>query len=279
MRRAARESATVHCGHHDDRTGRVRRVGGPDGRTARRVRGRRGDRAAVGHRADERFLACSTHKPLVAGAVLRRAEADPGYLDKLVRYDRSRLEEYAPVTGERVDTGMTVAELCAASVGVSDNTAANLLFDEVGGPAGATAFVRSLGDDITRMDRNETSLNVGAPGDERDTTTPRRIVETYRALLLGTALAPTGRDRLTGWLVGSTTGKDLVRAGLPADWRAGDKSGSGAAGEVNNVAIAWPPGRGPWLIGVYTAPTKAEPPARPIVAEAARIVVAALGRA
>ncbi|WP_018681284.1 class A beta-lactamase [Actinokineospora enzanensis] len=233
---------------------------------------------SAGHRADELFLSCSTHKPLVAANILHRAETESALLGQLIRYDRSRLLEYAPITGRHVDTGMTVADLCAAAVEVSDNTADNLLFDLVGGPAGVTAFVRSLGDTITRLDRVEPDLNVAAPGDERDTTTPTRITRTLGKLLLADGLTQPGKDRLIGWMVDSTTGKDLVRAALPTGWRTGDKSGSGAQGQVNNVAITWPPNGAPWLVAVFTAPNDHDGDrTRPFVARAAKIAVDALG--
>ncbi|GAA4929897.1 beta-lactamase class A [Actinomycetospora succinea] len=232
---------------------------------------------AVGHRADERALMCSTAKVLIAAAVLRRAATEPGLLDRTIRYSRADLLDYAPTTERFVDTGMTVAALCEAALVVSDNTAANLLSALLGGPAATTAFVRTLGDTTTRLDRLEPELNETAPGDERDTTTPAAMVADLRALVLGDALDPAGRDRLTGWMVGAVTGTEQIRAGLPRDWRVGDKTGSGAQGENNDVAVAWPPGRAPWVIAVFTTPTDpASTNGRATIADATRIATAAL---
>ncbi|PRY44946.1 class A beta-lactamase [Umezawaea tangerina] len=232
-----------------------------------------GTGTTVAHRADERFLMCSTHKALVAAAVLRTGVD----LDRLVRYDESELLSYAPVTSQHVADGMTVAALCEAAITRSDNTADNLLLEILGGPQAVTAFVRTLGDDVTRLDRVEPDLNVGAPGDERDTSTPARMVADLRELVLDDGLDPAGRDRLTGWLTANTTGDDLIRAGLPAGWRVGDKTGSGAAGEVNDIAVVWPPGRAPWVVAVYAVPTDPKSTAvRAAVASASRIVTAAL---
>ncbi|KAA2266552.1 class A beta-lactamase [Solihabitans fulvus] len=231
----------------------------------------------VGHRADERFLMCSTHKVFVVAAILALRGRQPGLLDRLIRYDRSQLLSYAPVTSQHVADGMTVSALCEAAITVSDNTAVNLLQQVLGGPAAATAYVRTTGDQVTRLDRLEPDLNVGAPGDERDTTTPAQFAADLRTLALGDTLDPAGRDLLTGWLTAATTGGALVRAGLPAGWRAGDKSGSGAAGEVNDVAVVWPPNHAPLVVTVFTAPTdRASKAGQATVAGAASIAVKAL---
>nr|WP_158883197.1 class A beta-lactamase [Amycolatopsis anabasis] len=213
-----------------------------------------GSGAAVGHRADERFLLCSTLKTLVVSAILRSHQRQPGLLDRVIHYDRAQLLSHAPVTSRHVADGMTVAALCEAAITQSDNTAANLLFQVLGGPPAVTDFARSLGDPLTRADRTEPELNVSAPGDERDTSTPARMAADLRALALGDALDPAGRELLGGWLRANVTGGKSIRAGLPAGWPVGDKTGSGAQGEVNDVAVVWPPGRAPLVIAVYTAP-------------------------
>jgi beta-lactamase class A len=236
-----------------------------------------GDGATVRHRADERFLMCSTHKMLAVSAILRSSSRQPGLLDRLVHFDRSQLLEYAPVTSQHVADGMTVSALCQAALTRSDNTAANLLLGILGGPSAVTAFARTLGDEVTRLDRTEPDLNVAAPGDERDTSTPTSMATDLRALATGDALDPASRDLLIGWLTASETGTGLIRAGLPAGWRTGDKSGTGGNGEVNDVAVVWPPGRPPLLIAVYTAPADPDSSAgTATVASAAAIVAKAL---
>jgi beta-lactamase class A len=214
-----------------------------------------GSGAVLSHRGDERFLMASTAKLPAVAAVLHRTAADPALLDRVVRYGPDALLEYAPVTAANVATGMTVAGLCDAALTVSDNTAMNLLLDLLGGPAAVTAFVRGLGDPATRLDRTEPDLNVsGGAADERDTTTPSAIVGAVRAVTLGDGLGPAGRERLTGWLLANTTGDATIRAGVPAGWRVGDKTGTGAQGERNDVGILLPPDRAPLVLAVYTDP-------------------------
>lgn len=206
----------------------------------------------INHRGEERFAMCSTFKWLLAAQVLARVDRDEESLDRRIVVSAADLVSWSPVAETRTgEAGMTVAELCEAAVTRSDNTAANLLLATIGGPEGFTAFARSLGDDWTRLDRIETALNSAIPGDPRDTTTPAAMLRDLQAVLLGEVLQPASRERLVGWLVGNKTGDARLRAGLPNDWRVGDKTGSGAHASHNDVGIAWPPGRAPLLVAAY----------------------------
>jgi beta-lactamase class A len=226
----------------------------------------------IQHRAGERFLMCSTFKWLAAAAVLARVDSGKERLDRRVVYGKDALLDYAPVTSKHVGAaGLSVAELCAAAVTLSDNTAANLLLASMGGPTAITAFARSLGDETTRLDRIEPELNLGSPGDIRDTTTPDAMLADLHRVLLGNRLSAGSRDLLLQWLRGCSTGLDALRAGLPKDWTAGDKTGSGSQGETNDVAIIWPPLRKPLLVTAYYAGSHAEPAQR-------KAVLATVGR-
>ena len=231
----------------------------------------------AGHRADERFPLCSTFKWLAAAAILARVDAGRENLDRRVRYAASDLVPYSPVTKERVAEGMTLAEICEAAITRSDNTAGNLMLAAIEGPAGLTAYARAVGDGATRLDRTETALNEAKPGDPRDTTTPAAMAANLRALVLGTGLAPASRERLTGWLVANTTGGARIRAGLPAGWRVGDKTGTGENGTNNDVAVVWPPGRAPLVICAYvTEPKSGFERCNAAIAGVARAVAASL---
>ena len=228
----------------------------------------------LAHRADERFAMCSTFKWVLAAAVLARVDGSQLSLEERVSYQSTDLLEYAPVTRENIAAGsMTIEALAQAAVTVSDNTAANLLLAKVGGPAGLTQFVRSLDDTVTRLDRNEPTLNSNAPGDPRDTTSPRAMVSLMRRVLCEDALAPSSRERLLGWLRACETGKNRLRAGFPPDWTAGDKTGSGERNAINDVAIAWPPGRAPILVAAYMSDGPSEMQAMQAAhADVARVV-------
>ncbi len=222
-------------------------------------------------RGNERFPMCSTFKVLAASSILAR---EPGLLSKRISYTKADLVPHAPVTEKHLADGLTNAELCAAVLQVSDNPAANLLMKQVGGPAGVTAFARSLGDEAFRLDRWETELNSAIPGDPRDTTTPVAMIRTLQKLALGDALTPAARKLLVDWMLTSTTGAARIRAGVPSDWKVADKTGSGSHGTTNTIAVMYPPGKAPIVIAVYF--TQSEKQRDDVVAAAARAVVVGL---
>jgi len=204
------------------------------------------------HRADERFAMCSTFKLMLVAMVLERVDKGELLLSQRIAYGPADLLSYAPVTKAHVaEGGMSLGDLCAAAIELSDNTAANLLLKLIGGPAGYTARLRRLGDETTRLDRTEPTLNTNLPGDPRDTSTPDAMIDTLRKALLGHMLSAAGMICLIGWMKAATTGLGRLRAGLPSGWTAGDKTGTGDNGAINDLAIAWPPHRAPILIVAY----------------------------
>ena len=231
-----------------------------------------GKRAA--YRDEERFPMASTFKTLAVAAVLARVDRGVERLDRRIPFGKADLLDYAPVTTARVgEGGMTLGELCEAAITDSDNTAANLILATYGGPAGLTDYLRSIGDPTTRLDRFELELNEALPGDPRDTTTPAAMLGTLQVLLLGDALSAASRERLIGWLVANKTGNERLRAGLPAGWRVGDKTGSGYRGTTNDVAIVWPPNRAPLLVAAYLTGSAATFAARnATIADVGRVV-------
>ncbi|CAN0621030.1 Beta-lactamase [Burkholderia multivorans] len=230
------------------------------------------------HRADERFPFCSTFKTMLGAAVLARSVERPALLEQRVTYGQGDLVRYSPVTETRVGTGMTVAELCAAAIQYSDNSAANLLMKLIGGPSAVTAYARSIGDDTFRLDRWETELNTALPGDPRDTTTPAAMAGSLRALALGDALPAAQRARLVEWLRGNKVGDKRIRAGVPPGWQVGDKTGTGDYGTTNDAGVVWPPSRAPIVLAFYYTQTRADATAKDdVIASAARIAVAAFG--
>jgi beta-lactamase class A len=236
-----------------------------------------GSGARVQHRATERFPLCSTFKTMLAAAVLSRSAHDASLLERRVSYGKSDLLPNSPITGKHLDTGMTVAAMCAATIQYSDNAAANLLMKILGGPAAVTAFARSIGDHTFRLDRWETELNSAIPGDVRDTTSPDAMATSLQRLVLGDALGAAQRGQLETWLLGNTTGAARIRAGVPADWKVGDKTGLGSYGSNNDTGVLWPPAGAPLVLAVYLTFPREDAPARnDVIASAARIVVNAL---
>jgi beta-lactamase class A len=210
-----------------------------------------GSGVRLAHRAGERFAMCSTFKLMLSAAVLTRVERGTLRLEQPVSYSRTQLLPNSPVTAAHVAEGtLPLERLAQAALEESDNTAANLLLALIGGPPGYTAYLRGLGDSTTRLDRNELALNSNLPGDPRDTTTPAAMLADMQRTLLGEALAEASRSRLLDWMRNCRTGGERLRAGLPPGWSAGDKTGTGDHGAVNDLAIFWPPGRRPPVLVV-----------------------------
>jgi beta-lactamase class A len=229
-------------------------------------------------REGERFIMCSTFKLSLATAMLARADADQEDLNRIIHYGKADLLDVSPVTTRNVETGMRVVDLCGAAILYSDNSAANLLLTELGGPEALTRWWREIGDTVTRLDRREPALNV--PDGDKDTTTPAAMLGNLKTMLLGNGLSPQSRARVMGWLAASTTGGAMLRAGLPSAWAAGDKTGrwssnDPAQGATNDLAIITPPGRKPILVAAYTMGGKGDDAARQaVLADIGRIVAA-----
>lgn len=204
----------------------------------------------IEHRADERFPMLSTFKTLLAASILRDLPART--LQQRLTWDASDLVVNSPITSLTTRNGLTVAQLCEATITRSDNTAANVLMRLVGGPAGVTAFARSLGDDVTRLDRWEPDLNSAIPGDPRDTTSPRAIARSYTKLLLGDALRRADRDQLITWMLANQSTVTRFGAGVPAAWRLADKTGGGDYASRNDVGVTWTPDGAPIVIAALT---------------------------
>lgn len=232
---------------------------------------------AVAYRADERFAFGSTFKALAAGAVLDAVSL--AELDAIVTYTAEDLVPHSPATAPSVDQGLRLREVAEAAVQQSDNTAGNLLLDRLGGAAAFDAALSTLGDDVTEPVRTEPTLNDYVPGDTRDTSTPRALATDLCAYAVGDAFDSADKRKIFGdWLRGSTTGDTLIRAGVPADWTVGDKSGAAAYATRNDIAVLWRPDGAPIVVAVLT--DSAQPDAEyddALVAAAAAGVVEALG--
>ena len=240
-----------------------------------------GNGKQVAYRAGERFPVCSTFKAVLAAAVLAKNTVPSGtnksasaadLLERRVMYARGDLVANSPVTSEHTDTGMSVAQLCAAAIQYSDNTAANLLLRLLGGPPEVTAFARRHGNQPFRLDRYETALNTAIPGDERDTSTPADMGRLLRALMLGDALAAPARQQLKTWMLGNKTGDLRIRAATPAGWQVADKTGTGEYASASDIGVIWPLDRPPIVMAIYT--TSRTPRAiadNDLIAQAARV--------
>ena len=231
----------------------------------------------VEFREDERFAFASTFKSLLAGVVLSENSLEE--MERVITYDEDVLVPHSPVTEENVGTGMSLLELCDATVRFSDNAAANLLLEELGGPEGFTESLEELtGDDVTTLDRYETDMSAAVPGDERDTSTPEALAGSLEAFTLGDVLPEDRREVLVDMLVRNKTGDAVIRAGVPEGWVVGDKTGTGGYGTRNDIAVVWPEEGDPIVLAVLsTMEVEDAEPQDSLIAEATEVVVEALG--
>jgi beta-lactamase class A len=213
-----------------------------------------GTNQTITYRSDERFAYASTHKALAVGALLQQKSiAD---LNQRITYTRDDLVNYNPITEKHVDTGMTLKELCDASIRYSDNTAANLILKQLGGPSGFKKSLSEIGDNVTNPERFEPELNEVKPGETRDTSTPRALATSLQAFTIGDALPTEKRTILIDWLKRNTTGDTLIRAGVPKSWEVADKTGAGSYGTRNDIAIIWPPKGDPIVLAILSSRDK-----------------------
>ncbi|RDW15820.1 class A beta-lactamase [Oceanobacillus arenosus] len=231
-----------------------------------------GSGQVISYQEDERFAYTSTFKALASGALLQKNEIED--LNKVITYTEDELITYSPVTEKHVDTGMTLREIIEAAVRYSDNTAGNLLLNELGGPEGFEEALREIGDEVTEADRFEPTLNTAVPGDSQDTSTPKAVATSLKEFAVSDLLSEEKRAIFNDWLSGNATGDKLIRAGVPDDWKVGDKSGAGGYGTRNDIAVIWPPDREPIVIAILSSrDTEDATYDDALIAEAAKVVV------
>ncbi|MGD7048725.1 class A beta-lactamase [Rossellomorea marisflavi] len=209
-----------------------------------------GSDQTIAYRSEERFAFASTYKALAAALVLKQNTMEE--LEEVIAYTEDDLVSYSPITEKHVDTGMTLAELSEAAVRTSDNTAGNLLFEELGGPEQFQQSLREIGDEVTQSDRYETALNEFTPGNTRDTSTPAALATSLQGFAVGGLLPDDKREILIDWMKGNATGDTLIRAGAPDGWTVADKSGAGRYGTINDIAVVWAPDREPIIMAIMT---------------------------
>lgn len=231
------------------------------------------------YRSQERFPFCSTGKIMAVSAVLKQSMENSHLLQKKVIYNQENLAGYSPITKNHLTQGMTIAELCAAAIMFSDNTAMNLLIKNIGGPASVNAFAHSIGDNAFRLDRFEPELNSAIPGDLRDTSTPAAMSNSLQQLTIGNALAFPQKEQLLSWLKKNTTGNNRIRAGVPAGWVVGDKTGTGDYGTTNDVGVIWPKKCPPIVVAIYFTQNKQDAvPRDDVLASVTRILIRAFAK-
>lgn len=230
----------------------------------------------VGYRANERFPTGCTSKIIGVATILRNNMKDSALLSQRISYSKKDLTNWSPITEKYLSSGMTVEQLCAASISYSDNTAMNLLVKQMGGLDQMTLFAHSLGNTSFRQDNGwPEEAYSGGKGDLKDSSTPKDMANSLQKLAFTDTLAKPQREMLISWLKANTTGTFRIRAGLPKGWIVADKTGTGGAyGTTNDLAIIWPPKCAPIIMAVYyTSDAKSAVKRDDIVASATQLLI------
>ncbi|EPX6948900.1 MULTISPECIES: CARB family carbenicillin-hydrolyzing class A beta-lactamase [Vibrio] len=226
------------------------------------------------YRGDERFPLMSTFKTLACAKML--SDMDSGKLSKnaTAKVDERSIVVWSPVMDKLAGQNTRIEHACEAAMLMSDNTAANLVLNEIGGPKAVTMFLRTIGDKATRLDRIEPRLNEATPGDSRDTTTPNAILNTLRTLIEGETLSYESRVQLKIWMQDNKVSDSLMRSVLPTGWSIADRSGAGGHGSRGINAIIWNENHRPVYISIYVTETELSLQARDqLVAQISQLIL------
>ncbi|MFN7390492.1 class A beta-lactamase [Brevundimonas sp.] len=229
-------------------------------------------------RGEERFVYCSTFKMYLAAATLLRVQAGEERLDRMIPITRADMINHAPVTEPAIGSSLSVEALMKGTVEVSDNPAANILLNAMGGLEPMQAFYRGIGDATTRVDRFEPEMN-RLDGD-KDTIQPLQSLANLQTLLIDadTPLSETSKALLLQWMFDSPTGVGRIKAGVPDGWRVAHKTGTGGYGPTNDIGVLYPPSGAPVLVAAYYHAISDDPKNEAVIAEATRMALAELGR-
>lgn len=228
------------------------------------------------YRAEERFPTGCTSKVIGVANLLAKSMKDKTLLAQKINYNQKDLINWSPITEKHLSSGMTIEQLCAASISYSDNTAMNLLVKKMGGLKAMNRFARSIGNESFQQDNGwpEEAFS-GGRNNFKDSAKPKDMAESLQKLTLGDTLAKPQQEKLINWLKANTTGDKRIRAGVPKDWVVGDKTGTGASyGTSNDLGIIWPPNCAPIVLAIYyTSDDKQAQKRDDIVASITRLMI------
>lgn len=212
----------------------------------------------IEYRARQRFPFQSTAKVVGVAVILHKSMSDKTLLQERIHYSKDDLVAWSPITELHLKDGMTISELCAATIMYSDNTAMNLIVRRLGGVQAVTDFARATGDTSFLLEHWEPQFNSN-PASLSDTSTPEQMARSFQSYVLGSVLAKPQRALLQDWLKKNTTGDARIRSGVPRGWIVGDKTGTSRSyGVTNDIAVIWPPAGKPIILAIYFMSLNAE---------------------
>ena len=255
------------------------------------------------HAADA-FPMASTVK--LAVAIMYLAEVDAGHrsLGKMIALDEALRSGSDGIGQDLPHPGVTLsaANLIHLMLTLSDNTATDVLIEDLGGTAKVEAWLRSRAVDGVRIDRNIARLvldNLGLPmmsgktaaqtlwasdplpetarnvavaqfnRDPRDTATPAGMAHFLARIDRGEFLKPSSQKFLIDTMIKCKTGADRIKGLLPDGTIVAHKTGT-LSGLSDDVGIVTLPNGHRFVIAVFTMGIAEGPVRAKIIAEAAR---------
>jgi beta-lactamase class A len=196
----------------------------------------------------------------IAVAVLEHVQAGRLALDRTVTVHEGDLAPGLTTARHwpRVPASATLRSLLELMLIESDNTAADLLLDRVGGPAAVRERLQARGlrgIEIARTMKAQARSAAAGEQAALDVATPLELVRLLAMLRRGELLRPDATALLLDLLGRARTGEHRLRGLLPPSAQVAHKTGTGARGSVTNDIglIALPGGRGHLAMAVMVA--------------------------
>lgn len=169
-------------------------------------------------------------------------------------------DTYSPLR-DRYPNGnlfLTIENLLAYSVRLSDNNASDILFRHIIDPAGTDSYIRSLGIENFSITETEQDMHDDLDNCYKNWTTPLAAARLLEIFLRGNILQPEYHELIKALLLGCETGADRLAKPLPLDKvKIGHKTGSGdknARGEIialNDLGFIMLPDGSEYVIAVF----------------------------
>lgn len=229
---------------------------------------------------DRRYPMQSVFKLPIGMAVLAAVDRGELALDQRVAVTPADFvsdRQHSPIRDRHPDgVELTVSELLRAAASGSDGTAADVLLDLLGGPAGVEAFLREIG--VEGVDVRATEKDMGRDYDAqyRNGAAPAGAIEMLRALDAGRGLSPESHALLLRLLTKTTTGRNRLRGRLPEGTPVAHKTGTsrardGLTAATNDVGLITLPDGRRLAIAVFVSDSPADDATRErVIADVAR---------
>ncbi len=223
---------------------------------------------------DKRFAYASTFKAVSSAMLLEKTPHNK--LNKKVHVTKEDIVPYSPVLEKFINKDITIKKLIEATMLYSDNTANNMIIEELGGYKEVNKRLKSLDDKTTKPSRMEPELNNYDPKSNKDTSTPQAFGKTLNKLINDGRLSKENKAFLIDLMINNKSGDTLIKKGAPKNFKVADKSGQAITyASRNDVAFVYPKGESkPIVLVIFTNKEgKTDKPNDKVVSETAKVVL------